>query len=92
MKKRITRKQLKENYGKKIISIPYCSLKLLNKYEPTYFWATGLGWRADIYIFGDVAITTGYQPMGKEISRNLCNAYNNPDKNIYEFIEKALDF
>ena len=65
MKFRVTQKEIKANYNK-IISVPYCSLQNLLKWEsPAAYTSRREGWAADIYdMGGGVAIVTGYAPFG----------------------------
>lgn len=65
MKKRVTRKFVIENY--KVLKVGYCALQgLLRYYAPRYYTAGVYGWNADVYVFGDVAICTGYRPFGEK--------------------------
>lgn len=64
MKTKITRKAIKERF-ENIISVPYCSLQMLLHEEDADYYCTRIeGWACDVYIFGDVAISTGYAPFG----------------------------
>ena len=49
-----------------IISVPYCALQDLLKYEtPTFFTSGIYGWNADVYMINfDTCIVTGYRPFG----------------------------
>lgn len=63
MTKRVTRKYVIESY--KVLKVGYCALQTLLAYEtPQYYTAGVYGWNADVYVFGDVAICTGYRPFG----------------------------
>ena len=65
MKFKTTQKAIKENY-KTVISVPYCSLQNLLKYEsPVAYTVRREGWAADIYDMGNgVAIAMGDAPFG----------------------------
>lgn len=64
MKTKITRKAIKERF-ENIISVPYCSLQMLLHEEDADYYCTRIeGWACDVYIFEDVAISTGYAPFG----------------------------
>lgn len=75
MKTKITKKAIMQNYT--CISVGYCKLQTLLKYHsPQYYTCGNDGWHADIYIFGNYAIVTGYQPFGKnKADYNLCKKY-----------------
>lgn len=49
-----------------IISVPYCELQDLLKYESSSWFTYGIyGWNADVYMIGlDACIVTGYRPFG----------------------------
>ena len=64
MKTKVTRKCIKESFST-IISVNYASLQHLLTYEtPQYYCTRAQDWACDIYIFGNVAIVTGYDPFG----------------------------
>lgn len=65
MKFKTTQREIKENY-KTVISVPYCGLQNLLKYEsPVAYTVRREGWAADIYDMGNgVAIATGCAPFG----------------------------
>ena len=64
MKFRTTKKYILNNGGP-IISVPYCSLQTLLRYEePVAYTAGRNGWGADIYTIGGATIVTGYAPFG----------------------------
>lgn len=76
MKVRITKKELMRNY--KCISVGYCALQNLLKYENPLFYVVGVnGWSADVYIIGyDVAIVTGYNPIGRVVDHSVVKKYD----------------
>lgn len=64
MKFKTTQKEIKKNY-QTIISVGYCGLQYLLKYEDPCAYTSGSnGWKADIYDINGVAIVTGYAPFG----------------------------
>lgn len=64
LKVKTTQKAIKESYSN-ILVIPYCSLQSLLTYEDARFYTVGVcGWDADVYVYADVAICTGYRPFG----------------------------
>ena len=85
MKFRTTKKYIIENGGP-IISVPYCSLQTLLRYEkPVAYTAGRNGWGADIYTIGGVTIVTGYAPFG-----NITPDYDTLDR--YEKEAKRISF
>ena len=96
-----TKKSVLSSYT--CISIGYCELETLLKYEsPVAFTCSKTyGWRADVYVFGNVAIVTGYAPFGKHIIYDVVQKYedksytiNNKEdmrKLIDRFIKEALE-
>lgn len=65
MKRKITMKEIRENYSN-IIQVGYCELQnLLRGQEPKYYTCGIYGWNADIYeIDNKTVIVTGYRPFG----------------------------
>lgn len=73
MRVQVTRKRIDENF--KCISVGYCELQNLLKYEPVKYYTTGIyGWNFDVYTFeykgANVAITTGYRGMVDNCKNN----------------------
>lgn len=64
-KMNVTRKYVCGSFTN-IISVPYCALQDLLKYEfPSWFTSGIYGWNADVYMFDfDTCIVTGYRPFG----------------------------
>ena len=66
MKKLYTKKAIKGLYGDKIISVGYCDLQRLLKYEDAFGYSAGVnGWDCDYYDTDDfnIIISTGYRPI-----------------------------
>ena len=64
MKFQTTRKAITTNYSK-IISVPYADLQHLLSHEGAIAYTYGVyGWNANIYVFDNVAIVTGYRSFG----------------------------
>lgn len=60
MKEKITLKQLRNMFGKRI-AIGYCDASYLLKFEEPIAYTAGVyGWNNDIYATDGVAIVTGY--------------------------------
>lgn len=76
MKYKTTQREIKNTYTN-VISVSYCGLQSLLKYEtPTAYTTRAEGWAADIYSIGTTAIATGYAPFGNiKASYDLCQKY-----------------
>lgn len=61
----VTRKYVCSNFTN-IISVPYCALQDLLRYESPLWFTSGIyGWNADVYMIDfDTCIVTGYRPFG----------------------------
>lgn len=100
IKLRVTKNQIKEGY-KNIISISYCELQTLLKYEnPRYYTAGVYGWGADVYeLDHNTVIVTGYAPFGNiKVKRETIKKYESKAEKIafdytksYEDNKKKLD-
>lgn len=85
MKTKITKKQITQSFDN-VISVGYCDLQNLLRYFNERFYTTGIyGWNADVYIFDNTAIVTGYRPFGniKASYNGICKKYNDKAKEIY---------
>lgn len=67
-----------------VIKIGYCEAQHLLRYSaPIAYTESGAyGWKSDIYHFGDIAISTGYAPVG-----DICPSY----EFVKEYDEKAFN-
>lgn len=64
---KVTQKQVKEIYGEKIISVPYCTWQsILRPFDPFAYNAGIYGWNFDIYDVGGWAIVSGYRTIKTE--------------------------
>lgn len=71
------------NENKKVISIGYCSLQYLLRYQDRIGYTTGVyGWNADVYEFDNVVIVTGYRPFGEGIDSKLVQDYEKKARKI----------
>lgn len=95
-KQRTTIKYIKQNF-KKIIKVGYCELQFfLKNQKPEYYTAGVYGWNADIYIFKDIALVTGYRPFGNiKIKSDILDVIENKSKrndlDVYETLTKLID-
>jgi hypothetical protein len=85
MKYKTTAKEVKEGYYY-IISVGYCDLQYLLKYENPVAYSKGMyGWKFDVYqLDRNVALVTGYQPAS---AKNTKKDY----KIIREYDQRAKD-
>ena len=76
MKIQTTYKAIREEYGKKILSVDYCDLQCLLRYENPFAYSAGVyGWNCDYYDIGGVCISTGYRPIGKHVPYELVRRF-----------------
>ena len=86
MKTKTTQKEIKSRF-KKIVCVGYADLQHLLSYEsPIYHTIRREGWASDIYIFDDIAISTGYAPFG-----NIKVKYDTKVKKVNKLLEKFLE-
>ena len=71
---KLTKKEVLNNY--KCYEVGYCELQYLLHYKNAVGYTSGVyGWNADIYIFDNIALVTGYRPFGQEIDHALARKY-----------------
>ena len=76
MKYVTTKKAVISQYGDRIISVPYCALQSLLRFEDAQAYTSGTyGWGADVYDVNGVALVTGYRPFGKHVDRALIDRF-----------------
>lgn len=76
MKTKVTQKFVKATH-RAVLSVGYCGLQNLLAYESPWAYTAGVyGWKADIYSFGNVAISTGYSPFGREVPYDVYHKYD----------------
>lgn len=77
MKIKTTKKAIQSNYST-ILSIGYCNLQYLLKFENEFAYSTrSEGWACDYYEVNNICISTGYAPIGKSVSYDLQKKYDN---------------
>lgn len=82
-----TQKEIKSRF-KKIVCVGYADLQHLLSYEsPIYYTTRREGWASDIYIFDDIAISTGYAPFGNiKINYDILKKYEDQaGKYVYNY-------
>ena len=92
MKIKTTQKEIMNNF-KKIVCVGYCNLQHLLNYEsPIYYTTRREGWASDIYIFDDIAITTGYAPFGNiRVNYDILRKYDENARKVVESWEIKHD-
>ena len=92
MKFKTTSKTIKQNYAQNyILSIGYCDLQFLLKYESPCAYTSGIyGWNYDLYEIDGIAICTGYrgQPKGKNFDYSLVRKYDDKARKILDTRKK----
>ena len=85
MKIKVTRKYMKETYGNaNIYCIGYCNLQHLLRFEEPFAYSTRAeGWACDYYeLPGNVIISTGYAPIGKDVNYNIQRQFDDAAREI----------
>ena len=86
MKFKTTTKKIKENYSQDyILSIGYCDLQTLLKYESPIAFTSGIyGWNYDLYEIDGIAICTRYRgmPQGKSFDYSIVRKYETKAQKI----------
>jgi hypothetical protein len=78
-----TKREMRENF--RILSIGYCDMQCLLRYQSPIAYSSGVyGWACDYYEVDDVIISTGYAPIN---SKNMKNDY----KLVKEYENKAIN-
>jgi len=102
MKLKATKKEMCDGFYK-IISIGYCDLQSLLKYENPIAYSCGVyGWSCDYYNFDGVLLSTGYSPLNAKRTLDdyeLVREYDNKARDLqnreeitallHEFINKV---
>jgi hypothetical protein len=79
------RKDLKD---KNVIATGYCNAQYLLKGVNRIDYIAGVyGWSCDVYYITEynVFITSGYRPVGKTISYDIIEKYEEKARNIYDY-------
>lgn len=67
-KYRVTKKAMKEKWGRRLVFIPDGSMQYFKRaIEPVAYSTRVEGWACDYYEFPDFCISEGYDPAGKRI-------------------------
>lgn len=92
MKTRFTRKQIKDS-NKLVIALGYCDATyLLSSLEVKGYTAGIYGWDCDVLQYNyNIAITTGYRPIGHRPSYDLVKEYEEKAIEVYRRYSKEND-
>ena len=75
IKLKATKKQI-TSQSSRILKLHYCECQTLLHYSEPFAYSSGAyGWSCDYYDIDGIIISTGYNPIGKEVDYNLCNEY-----------------
>ena len=76
MKCKVTSREICANYGDRIVKLGYCEAQtLLRDVAPFAYNAGVYGWNYDAYDIGGLCIVTGYRPIGRSVSYDLVNNF-----------------
>lgn len=80
MKLKATKKEIKENTYKNLISVGYCDLQFLLTFKNAFAYSIGTcGWSCDYYELKNngmnYIISMGYSPIGKSLPYDLIKKY-----------------
>lgn len=90
MKVQTAYKAIRKEYGKNILSVGYCDLQYLLRYEKPFAYSAGVyGWNCDYYDIGGVCISTGYRPIGKYVPYELVHRFEDQARKLV--MESDLD-
>lgn len=86
MKFKTTKSAIKNGYNR-IISVGYCDLQGLLRYEnPIAYSTRAEGWACDYYDVDGVCISTGYAPLKEKNTKRDWKMYQEFDKKAQEII------
>lgn len=78
---KLIKKEVLNNY--ECYRVGYCELQYLLYYAKAIGYTSGVyGWNADIYLFDNLAIVTGYRPFGQQINSELVKKYEEKARKI----------
>ena len=75
MKLKTTKSQIKNNFAN-IIKVGYCDIQYLTYYKNPFAYSSGAcGWSCDYYDIENICLSTGYSPIGENVSYELIKKY-----------------
>ena len=67
----------KEFKDQNVLKVGYCKLQYLLNYKDAFAYSSGVyGWACDYYNIDGVIISTGYNPIGKQVKNDILEYYN----------------
>ena len=67
----------KEFKDQNVLKVGYCKLQYLLNYKDPFAYSSGVyGWACDYYNIDGVIISTGYNPIGKQVKTDILEHYN----------------
>ena len=95
MKLKASKKEFK---GLNVLRVGYCKLQYLLQYKQPFAYSSGVnGWSCDYYDLDGVIISTGYQPIGKQVNNEAVATYEDIARKVssgaldYKEKEKLID-
>jgi hypothetical protein len=75
MKAKVTKTAVKNSFNT-ILSIGYCEIQTLTRYKSPFGYSSGInGWSCDYYDIEGVCLSTGYDPIGRNVDYDLVRKY-----------------
>jgi hypothetical protein len=75
MKLKTTKTQIKNNFVN-VLSFGYCDIQYLTYYKNPFAYSSGsFGWSCDYYEIDNVCLSTGYNPIGKNVDYTILRKY-----------------
>jgi len=94
MKTKVTKKAVRNGF-RYVLSVGYCDACHLLYFKRPFAYSTRVeGWACDYYDLGDVCISTGYSPTGKDVDYSILRKYDEKAKKIvsdYSISQKAKE-
>lgn len=81
----VTQKEMKEKcFKNELISIPYCNLQTLLRFEQPFAFSEGIyDWTCDYYKLNNFIIATSYVPCGQNVPNSIIKKYEKKAENIH---------
>lgn len=75
MKLKTTKTEIKNNFTN-IVKVGYCDIQYLTYYKNPFAYSSGTyGWSCDYYNIDNICLSTGYNPIGENVSYKLIQKY-----------------
>ena len=92
MKCKVTKSAIKSSFPT-VLSVGYCQLQTMLKDREPFAYSTGAeGWACDYYDIGSgICVSTGYRPIGKAVSYDICKKYDNEAATIFMMTRDCVE-